>query len=56
MILDGIWYLVIISVGSYYTYGVASRIQSSTVVTVFGVYFGPHVSPLYATLVMKRYY
>ena len=34
-------------------YDVAPRFSSSMVVAVFGLYFGPLVSPLYATLIIK---
>ena len=36
-------------------YDVAPRFSSSTVEAVFGLYFGPLLSPLYATLIIKSY-
>ena len=36
-------------------YDVAPRFSSSTVIAVFGLYFGPLLSPLYATLIIKSY-
>ena len=44
-----------LSQGHTILYDVASRFKSSTVITVFGLYCGPHVSPSYTTLIMIRY-
>ena len=53
--------LLYMGVGTGYTllrsrtimYDVAPRFSSLMVVAVFGLYFGPLLSPLYATLIIK---
>ena len=52
------WELVRVTLffrGRAIMYDVAPLFSSSTVIAVFGLYFGPLVSPLYATLIVKSY-